>query len=364
MSAYSYFLFENFDADAIRTNPANPRRFLNAVADPVLDFVSSVPAGQCRWDDCACRFDSALLQQLLNGGVLRREENAVFFDCPIFLREDAMALHNAVRMRAETLTDLLEPLIPRLQMLAKQLDNGASVPDNLYHILCGMVFDGVFFDALHDVIADGRLHPSGLDYLCVIYQHDPTLDTLSDGLLCSYNRYTDGSCALQSFGDAAGQRFDFYRVTRRLEAHDPAVESLRGLFDGLDKATILSEAAHFVLTRHCEPAVLQLLERFGYTKNAYLCVPFYTERHKPVIESITRLIIDALSEPVSKALTELSRSLQITAVSHGVAFREIANELYHILFGGINEALVARGHVSAPPYRSGEGRYLQCIQLF
>ena len=41
---------------------------------------------------------------------------------------------------------------------------------------------------------------------------------------------------------------------------------------------------------------------------------------------------------------------------------ETANELYHILFGGINEELVRRGLTAAPPDRPGEGRYLQCIK--
>jgi len=364
MGKYSYFLFENFDADALSDHPANPRRFLGAGSDPILDYISAYPAGQCPWQNCAARFDTELLQCMLDGGILRREGEAVYFDCPIFLPTDAPVLHSAVRARAEALTDLLEPLLPALRDLAAQLNNSASVSENLYHILCGMVFDGAFFDALHEVVADGRMQPSGLDYLAVIYRRDPALDTLSDGLLCSYNRYTDGCCALQSFGDAMGQRHDLYRVTRRLEVHDPAVEPLRPLFEGLDKAHILTEAASLVQNGRCDPAVLRLLEHFGYTREGRICVPVYASEHEGIIHAITQQVIDALTAPMAQALTELGHTLQIAAVAHGVDSREIANELYHILFGGINETLVTRGHVAAPPERPGEGRYLQCIQLF
>ena len=61
---------------------------------------------------------------------------------------------------------------------------------------------------------------------------------------------------------------------------------------------------------------------------------------------------------------DMGQHLNITAVSHGVPFNEIANELYHILFGSVNEELMVRGIVSSPLLRQGEGRYLKCIEIY
>lgn len=85
----------------------------------------------------------------------------------------------------------------------------------MYHILCGMIFDGSFFDYLNQnkALATSRRHCSGLDYLAVIYEDCAELRSLSNGLLRSYNRLANNICSLQSFGDAQGSRFDFYRVS-------------------------------------------------------------------------------------------------------------------------------------------------------
>jgi hypothetical protein len=42
-----------------------------------------------------------------------------------------------------------------------------------------------------------------------------------------------------------------------------------------------------------------------------------------------------------------------------VDIKEIANEIWHQIFGATNEYLVKEGFVSSPPYTDGEGRYLR-----
>ena len=51
----------------------------------------------------------------------------------------------------------------------------------------------------------------------MIYEACPALQKFSDGMLCSYNRLTDGETSLESFGDADGDRFDLYRCFRLRE---------------------------------------------------------------------------------------------------------------------------------------------------
>lgn len=63
-------------------------------------------------------------------------------------------------------------------------------------------------------------------------------------------------------------------------------------------------------------------------------------------------------------LLDLAGTIDILAVRHGANRLEIANEFYHIVFGLINEEVIARRIVEAPQYHPGEGRYLRCIELF
>ena len=42
--------------------------------------------------------------------------------------------------------------------------------------------------------------------------------------------------------------------------------------------------------------------------------------------------------------------------------RDIANEIYHLIFGETNEILVRSGLVSTPPYYPGEGRYFRSFE--
>lgn len=88
----------------------------------------------------------------------------------------------------------------------------------------------------------------------------------------------------------------------------------------------------------------------------------FSRADEPVIARLAALVEEALYEEAARTLREVQGRLEITAARHGVPAGETANELYHILFGGINEELVRRGLTAAPPDRPGEGRYLQCIK--
>ena len=352
MRRFSHFLFENFDPEAHSANPRNPRNFLNAEADAVLSHVARFPARSCP----AKALPRDVLSPLLEGGILRLEDGFLLYDTPVFLKEDAAPLQDAMSRSAHQITDQLLPAVPALRRCCAGL-NPFSAEENLYHLLCGMVFDGLFFDYLsrREIVAISRPHASGLDYLSVIYEQCPQLDTFSDGLLCSYNRCTDGRTSLQSFGDANGDRFDFYRVSRQLEAGKqvscpPLPETPR----------LLAQVQELILHGHCDPDIMTLLETFGYAKEGSPCVPVYGPEAQAAALELEAIVEAQVGDAFAEALSVLP---DITAVRHGVSAKELANELYHILFGSVNEALAARGIVAAPTHIPGEGRYLRCIQL-
>jgi len=368
MRQYSYFLFENFDAAG--QNPGNPRAILTPHMDEALDFISSCSPGSCAGKTFLSRFGEPVLAQLMETGVLRTEGGRLFFDTPVFLRKDAAALLSAAVPAAERLCAALDGGMPALQNLARQVRNGFSVERNLYHILCGAVFDGAFFDALErrHALVTSRLHPSGLDYLAVIYEKCPELHRLSDGLLCSYNRLQDERCALVSFGDADGARHDLYRFFRKMESGDlsgkfrAAWELFRSVGEPSPE-TVLAEAGNLAIRGECDPGVQALLTCFGYCDGDRICVPVFLPEHRAIINEIARAVEDRLADRFAEELTTLSGSARITPVLHGVNSGETANELYHVLFGMMNEALVRQGVVASPPRIPGEGRYLRCIEL-
>lgn len=348
-----------FEQNMAPEHPLNPRRVLTPDADGILQMVSEWPAGEEVLQCC----DEKRVQALVDVGTLRWEDGDLRFDTPIFLQEDADTLTGLFANEARRLALLLNGHREELRAIARRIDNGFDEATNLYHIICGMVLDGTFFDDLCEAgaVVTSRKHPSGMDYLTIIYQKCDALDGLSRRLLCSWNRLIGDGCALQSFGDSDGMRHDFYRVYRL-----QALTREAGQFPDCallpPKDELLQDVLRFIQTGKGAPSVLCLLERYGYVREGRICVPVFRMEDKTAVDEIASLVCHALLQPVKELL--LHCNLNITAVQHVVDRRELANELYHILFGQINEALVDLGMVAMPPYRSGEGRYLKSIQIF
>lgn len=368
MREFAYFLFENFDADEEVNNPFNPRSFLGKATDALL---TEAAQSSVSYNGCCEKYSAQLVRKLIDGGVLRPSGTELAFDCPIFLREDAAVLHAEIGSKASALADLLQNSMTDIRGCCGKIENGFPVELNLYHILCGMVFDGDFFGYLSNkgALATSRQHPSGLDYLTVIYEKCEELQTLSDGLLCSYNRLVNTKCSLQSFGDAKGNRFDFYRFSRLLErgmlpGRFKNAEVLLNDFGGANKDLLLDEVVSLIQTGRCNSAAMALLELFGYVQDGAICVPVYTPEHQKYIAEIESIVEKRIGDTMADTLIELAGTIDITAVKHGVNRLEIANELYHIVFGSINEELVTRGIVAAPKDIPGEGRYFQCIEIY
>lgn len=198
MREFEYFLFENFDADEEANNPHNPRNFLGKETDAMLTEVAQHLVNTCSYNGWCDKYSTHIVRKLIDGGVLHPSGTELAFDCPIFLREDAAVLQTEIVAKASALVDLIESSMTEIRACCGKVDNGFPVELNLFHILCGMVFDGDFFDYLSGkgALATSRQHPSGLDYLTVIYEKCEELQALSDGLLCSYNRFVNEKCSL------------------------------------------------------------------------------------------------------------------------------------------------------------------------
>lgn len=83
----------------------------------------------------------------------------------------------------------------------------------------------------------------------------------------------------------------------------------------------------------------------------------------PFCRSLEALTENCILDEMKETLSSAESLSGLRCIGHGVPVKEIANELYHVVFGQINEQLAAEGFVENPPYREGEGRYLQSIEL-
>ena len=369
---FRYFLFENYDTEQVGPGQEEPRALLGPGLDAVLSRAVDFFPGRCPRALLEDEFSPELISRLISAGLFRAEGPRVWFDTPIFLRSDAPILAAWLWEQAPRLTARLAEHWARLRELACSIQNDFPPEVNLYHVLCGMVFDGLFLDRLSQggVLASSRVHGDGLDYLTILYEDCPELNALSDGLLCSWNRFGDGQTTLQTFGDSAGVRWDLYRFARLREQgclngrFQQVQERFGPYLDEAGRAGVLAQVRLLADTGRCHPTCIGLLERFGYCRDGALCVPVFRREDQATVRAVAALVEQVLYEETGRVLSAARHELDLTAVAHRVPAGEVANELYHLLFGSVNEALVSQGLVAAPPTRAGEGRYLRSVQLF
>jgi hypothetical protein len=257
-----------------------------------------------------------------------------------------------------------------------------------YHIIGCSTLDGGAMDYLTErgIITTSKAQPGNRDYLIIGYEGaDEVLDS-SENLLCSCNIFYTDRAGFCSFGDSNGNRNDMFRFFRRIQS------SLADATEQKDTNMAyikLNSSSNSVIAKKCEALVISSLEKdiyfgqleaeekncaeflrsLGYIDidncNKIKCiVPVFTEEDNRIIKEISDLISSNIFETVKTAINTLDKSLpDLTSIRHGVEFRDIANELWHLMFGAANEYLVDSGMFTAPQYKIGEGRYFQCIYL-
>lgn len=364
MRHFNFYLYDSYDPKDVQSPIDDPRIVLNEQADAVLSIVAEAEPGTVLHDS----LPSPIVDQLIHTGLLRQEKDVVLLDSTVILREDAVYLQNCFIYPVSQMSKSILSQKQEYYRLAQGINNGFSPQINLYHLLCGSVFDGYFFDYLcqQKTVTTSRLHASGLDYLIIAYEQCDELDSFSRNLLCSYNRFTDGSRALQSFGDANGDRLDVFRFAaqKRLGIIPEHLKQLEVLWDSAktNKSGLLNAMQSFIKNGACSDHYFNLLNAFGYIQNGTVAVPVYSKTHGPILDALESLTESLIGEEMKSTLGG-DRFLGLVCSRHGVKSGEIANELYHILFGQINEKLVESGFVATPPYHDGEGRYLQSIEF-
>ena len=139
MRDFNYFLYENDDPDRIACNALNPRKFMNAETSCVLSAILNGSDAESVFRV----FGREEIDRLVRAGFLRLEAGAVSIAFPFFVEEDAEVLRAYCRHYAAKIADGLAEALSACRRIVQRVENGYAEEINLYHVLCGMVFDGV-----------------------------------------------------------------------------------------------------------------------------------------------------------------------------------------------------------------------------
>jgi len=306
--------------------------------------------------------DTEMVKALLYVEVLQQKNGKLAMGAPFFVEKDAQVLKELSKRAANRIAAELISHKEQIIRIAGSIDNGYPAERNLYHILCGYIFDGLMFDYLEEkeLITASCVHGSGLDYLVILYEDTGALNEYSDMLLCSYNRLTIDGKGFVSFGDSNGSRKDLYRYRRQNELNllseqerayirhptEELIENFKRAADGFP----------------VDPAYMAVYEYFDYCRNGRVIVPVYDARSYDAADQLYAFVLEIVKEPITNALDAIRNESRLSAIAHEVKVKDIANEIYHLIFGEVNERLVESGLVVKPPYVQGEGRYFKSFE--
>jgi hypothetical protein len=116
-----------------------------------------------------------------------------------------------------------------------------------------------------------------------------------------------------------------------------------------------------------EKEIYEFFNDIGYFKTGEfieLNVPVFTKINMEELKKTSQYVIDLIKEEVINAFDNLVQECQsLSVIKHKVPIEEITNELWHQLFGNINEYLAKNLFFENPKHIKGEGRYFQSIHL-
>ena len=352
---FDIFYYEN-DISTIN-NRNNPRIILS---DPsVLHVLSDIINCPPNSIDINQYSNKEILNRLLAIEAIKLYDNKLSLNIPIFIEKDLPSLNQYTSLASQK---IYHSIVQQKDILIKtihQIQNGFSDQINLYHMLCGYVFDGTIFDELarYNLITTHKIHLDHSDYLIIMYEKSHSLSTYSNKLLCSYNRLQTEHGTFSSFGDCDGNRNDFYRQFMLQKSHQ---------FDTTIKysADELGTAFHSLVDgKHISKDFITIFNQVGYTKDGIINVPVYYPDDFKVGDEVSKIVIDACSQILIECLNLLSREQNLLSIQHNVDIRDIANEIYHLIFGTVNELLVQHNIVAQPEYHPNEGRYLKSYEI-
>ena len=107
---------------------------------------------------------------------------------------------------------------------------------------------------------------------------------------------------------------------------------------------------------------MAIYEYFDYCQNGKIIVPIYNSYSYDVANKLYEFVLGIIHEHITDALIAIQNESRLLAIAHEVKVKDIANEIYHLIFGEVNELLIESGLILSPPYVQGEGRYFKSFE--
>lgn len=318
---------------------------------------------------------------------LKETNNTYKLEFPIFLESDMKTLDKSFKQVGKAIGD---KIISLKNDIVKNITSYTHITHKrqLYHIICDNIFDGIAMDyfSKRNIFCTSKSQPNNRNYIIVGYENSEELEKYSDKLLCSSNNYKTDKYIFNSFGDCDGNRKDVYRFFRQIDKSLENTSSYNSLNISYTK---LNDSMNKQLMNKCgdliskiskgnnkysdyieDKSILNFLKEFNYISIDIdkdfinIEVPVFDKQYNRVIENIGKIILTNIEPIVTEFFKNIEANLnEITSISHKVDIKEISNELWHQVFGAINEYLVETNFVESPIYKEDEGRYLQSIYI-
>ena len=165
---FDIFYYEN-DISTIK-NKKNPRIILSnpSVLRVLSDIINQTPNSI----DINQYSNNEITNSLLMIDAIKLCNNKLSLNIPIFIERDLPILKKYILLASNKIYHSIMRQTNNLIKTIHQIQNGFSDQVNLYHILCGYVFDGTIFDELvkQNLITTHKIHPDCSDYLIIMYE--------------------------------------------------------------------------------------------------------------------------------------------------------------------------------------------------
>ena len=291
-----------------------------------------------------------ILDGLVNINALSIKDNKYKVNFPVFFEDDVKIIIKEIKPYLNTIMDSIKSVLNEFNYNKEEL----------YHILCNNTFDNYSLKYLMDkwLIRDYKKNPGNRNYIIIGYEKSDFVNDYSNKLLCSNNRYKCNYITFNSFGDTDGARKDLYRYFRLKQQGKNPFKEINVYMSSINKdQEVLEKNLVNAINGKGDKDTIKLLNNLEYMIGNEICVPvLINDGYKYLGLKVMDSIIDII-----KDIFEKVRLLDITPNRNEVSKLDTLNEVWHIIFGLINEELVKEGIVETPEYKEGEGRYLKCI---
>jgi len=379
MKNLNIFYFDNDLGDFDKFNP----RFVmeqNKIKN-IVTLLSSKPAYYFNKEDIVKIFNLSeeefkyLTDLLDNISAIHVENNKFRLNFPFFHAKDVKIIKKFIINELNASLPIFIKFIKETSLFVKQLYPEIDSKLSLYHLLCGKIFDGSMFDYLESegILKQSYPQKDNRDYMLIGYADNSVCNNFNKNLFCSFNHARYKTSSLSSFGNAYGNRFDYFRYLRLRK-----INNLSGKFKIIHKdfcdlsdediiKNSIEEIKNIDNNQLITPNIynINLIKTQYLTKDFKICVPVFKDYVNKinllsnfVFEKIGATIKTCLNNVKSKVLTS-----KILCINHNVDEKQISNELWHMFFGLLNKFLIDKNLVAKPQSFKGEGKYLKCVYL-